>query len=54
MIVNKLIKYIMFILFKETVTASVLMYIILQELINNYELLKEFIINKNKLFISKF
>ncbi len=51
---NKLIKYIMFILFKETVTASVLIYIILWELINNYKLLKKFIINKDKLFMSKF
>ena len=32
-------KYIMFISFKETVTASVLIYIILQELISNYKLL---------------
>ena len=47
-------KYIMFILFKETVTASVLIYIILQELISNYKLLKKFIINKDKLFTSKF
>jgi len=54
MIVNKLIKYTIFISFKETVTASVLMYIILQELVNNHKLLKEFIINKDKLFMSKF
>jgi len=47
-------KYIMFISFKETVTASVLIYIILQELISNYKLLKKFIINKDKLFTSKF
>ncbi len=30
------------------------MYIILQKLINNYKLLKKFIINKNKLFTIKF
>ena len=47
-------KYTMFISFKETVIASVLMYIILQELISNYRLLKKFIINKDKLFTSKF
>jgi len=54
MIVNRLIKYMMFISFKETATVSVLIYIILQELISNYELSKEFIINKDKLFMSKF
>jgi len=54
MIVNKLTKYIMFISFKETVTASILTYIILQKLINSYELLKKFIINRDKLFTSKF
>jgi len=53
-IVNRLMKYTMFISFRETVTASVLMYIILWELISNYELLKKFIINKDKLFMSKF
>ncbi len=47
-------KYIMFISFKETVTASILIYIILWELISNHRLLKKFIINKDKLFISKF
>jgi len=54
MIVNKLIKYTMFISFKETATASILMYIILWELTSNHELLKEFITNKYKLFTSKF
>ncbi len=44
----------MFISFKETATASVLMYTILQELISNHELLKEFITDRNKLFMSKF
>lgn len=53
-IVNWLIKYTIFISFKETVSALVLTYIILQELINNCELLREFITNKDKLFISKF
>jgi len=53
-IVKRLIKYIMFISFKETVTASILIYIILQELINNYKLLKKFIINRDKLYTSKF
>ncbi len=53
-IVDRLIKYTMFISFKKTTTASVLMYIILQELINNHKLSKEFIINRDKLFTSKF
>jgi len=47
-------KYTMFILFRETATALILIYIILQELISNYKLLKKFIINKDKLFTSKF
>jgi len=53
-IVNRLMKYTMFISFRETVTALVLMYIILWELISNHELLKKFIINRDKLFMSKF
>jgi len=53
-IVDRLIKYTMFISFKKTATASVLMYTILQELVNNHRLSKEFIINKDKLFTSKF
>ncbi len=53
-IVDRLTKYTMFISFKKTTTASVLMYIILQELINNHRLSKEFIIDRNKLFTSKF
>ena len=53
-IVDWLTKYIMFIFFKETATASILTHIILQELISNHKLLKEFIIDKNKLFTSKF
>ncbi len=47
-------KYIMFISFRETATASVLMYIILWELISNHRLLKKFIINRDKLFTSRF
>ncbi len=53
-IVDRLVKYTMFISFKKTTTASVLMYTILQELINNHRLSKEFIIDRNKLFTSKF
>ncbi len=53
-IVNRLIKYTMFISFKKTTMTSVLTYIILQELINNHRLSKKFIINRDKLFTSKF
>jgi len=53
-IVDRLTKYTMFISFKETTTASVLTYTILQELINNHRLSKKFIINRDKLFTSKF
>ena len=44
----------MFIFFKKTATTSVLIYVILQELVSNHRLSKKFIINKDKLFISKF
>ena len=54
MIIDWLTKYIMFMFFKKTTTTSILTYIILQELISNHRLLKEFIINKDKLFTSKF
>ncbi len=53
-IVDRLIKYTMFISFKKTTTASVLMYTILQELVSNHRLSKEFITDRNKLFTSKF
>jgi len=53
-IVDRLIKYIMFISFKKTVTASVLTYIILWEMINNHRLSKKFITDRDKLFTSKF
>jgi len=44
----------MFISFKETTTASVLTYTILQELVNNHGLSKKFITDRDKLFTSKF
>ena len=53
-IVNRLTKYMMFISFKKTATAPVLTYIILQELVSNHELSKEFITDRDKLFMSKF
>jgi hypothetical protein len=45
-IVDKLIKYMMFISFKETVTASILSYTILRELISNHELLKNLLLTE--------
>jgi len=53
-IVDRLTKYTMFIPFKETTTASVLAYTILQELVSNHGLSKEFITDRDKLFTSKF
>jgi len=53
-IVDRLTKYTMFISFKETATASVLTYTILQELVSNHRLSKEFITDRDKLFTSKF
>jgi len=53
-IVDRLTKYTMFISFKETVTAPVLTYTILQELVSNHGLSKEFITDRDKLFTSKF
>jgi len=53
-IVDRLTKYTMFISFKETATAPVLTYTILQELVSNHELSKEFITDRDKLFTSKF
>jgi len=44
----------MFISFKKTATAPVLVYIILQELVSNHELPKKFITDRDKLFMSKF
>ena len=54
MIVDQLTKYTMFIPFRESATAPVLVYIILQELVSNHGLSKKFIMNQDKLFTSKF
>ncbi len=53
-IVDRLTKYTMFIPFRETATAPVLVYTILRELVSNHRLPKEFITNRDKLFTSKF
>ena len=54
MIVDQLTKYTMFIPFKESATAPVLVYTILQELVSNHGLSREFITDQDKLFTSKF
>ena len=54
MIVNWLMKYMMFIPFRESATAPVLVYTILQELVSNHGLSKKFITDWDKLFTSKF
>ena len=52
--VDRLIKDIIFILFKKIFSADKLTYIFLRNIIVEYTLLKELIINRDKLFISKF
>ena len=47
-------KYMMFIPFRESATAPVLTYTILQELVSNHGLSKKFITDQDKLFTSKF
>ena len=54
MIVDQLMKYMMFIPFRESATAPVLVYTILQELVSNHRLSKKFITDQDKLFTSKF
>ena len=44
----------MFISFRESATASVLVYIILQKLVSNHRLSMKFITDQDKLFMSKF
>jgi hypothetical protein len=53
-VTNRLIKYAYFIFYKEGSTAEELIYIFNRNAIANYEILKEIISNKNKLFIFKF
>ena len=53
-IVNKLIKNIIFNLFKEASNADRFIYIFLWNVITEHTLLKKLVIDRNKLFISKF
>ena len=53
-IINRLTKYKIFKLYKKASIAKDLVYIINQTIIANYKMLDKFIINRDKLFISKF
>ena len=53
-VTDRLTKYRLFILYKESFTAEELAYAFLRNVVSSYELLKEIINNKDKLFISKF
>ena len=52
--VNKLIKYIIFRLFREKFIVEDLAYIIEDILLRNYQILREIILDRDKLFISKY
>ena len=53
-IINKLIKYFIIILFYELYTVEQLSFIFLDWLIRNYKILKIIISDRNKLFISSY
>jgi len=53
-IVKQLMKYVLFILFSEKITAQELAHTILREVVSRFKLSEEIIFNKDKLFMSKF
>ena len=53
-IVKQLMKYVLFILFSEKITALELAHTILREVVSRFKLSEEIIFNKDKLFMSKF
>jgi hypothetical protein len=53
-IINRLIKYAYFILYKEGLTTEELVYAFNRNIIINHGILKEIISNRDKLFISNF
>jgi hypothetical protein len=53
-VTDRLIKYAYFIFYKEDLTVEELVYIFNKNIIANYEILKEIISNKDKLFILNF
>jgi hypothetical protein len=50
-IVDRLLKYAMFILYLESTTAEQLINIVIRELVLRFRILEEFITNRDKLFI---
>ena len=53
-IIERLIKYFIYILYKESNTIKELAFTFLKEIIANHGVLKEIISDRDKLFISKF
>ena len=53
-VINRLIKYIYFILYLEVLLVEDLAYIFLKYIISNYSLLEEIILDRDKLFTLKF
>jgi len=53
-IVNKLVKYLYIIVYKEIFIVEQLRYIVLNRLIQYYNILKELTSNRDKLFISNY
>ena len=53
-IIKRLIRYSIFVLYKEARIAKYLAYTINKTVIANYSLLEEWIIDRDKLFMSKF
>jgi hypothetical protein len=50
-IIDRLLKYTMFILYLESITAEQLADIVIRELVSKFGILEEFITNRDKLFI---
>jgi hypothetical protein len=53
-VVDKLIKFARFILYKEEIDAKILVYIFLREIVINYSLPDKIIIDRELIFTSKF
>ena len=54
MIINKLTKYTILILYKETYNTEQLEFLLLNYLIKNYNILKDIISDRDKFFISRY
>ena len=53
-IINDLIKYVKFILYQLTITTKQLTYLLIKKVFANYNVSKQIITNRDKLFISTF